>query len=254
MKVVVAYKWAPNPQDASVNPDGTVDWSRARAAVSEYDPVAIEVGRRLADAAGAQLVGVTVGGPDVGSSMARKAALSRGLDTIHVMAHASLEGLATLPTAQALGAMISGWDDVAVVLTGDSSVDNGAKLVGPALAGLLGWPCLTDVTAVTWGDGTLEVERSWRGGGQSLTIAGPAVLACAPDAAPARIPGMKDIMMAAKKPTIEVPATSPGGPGTEVLGRAKPELRARKGRIFDGSDQAANATGLVEALRSAGVL
>ena len=42
MTIVVAYKWAANPQDASVGADGTVDWSRAKAGVSEYDPVAIE--------------------------------------------------------------------------------------------------------------------------------------------------------------------------------------------------------------------
>ncbi|MEP7036543.1 MAG: electron transfer flavoprotein beta subunit/FixA family protein, partial [Actinomycetota bacterium] len=31
MKIVVAYKWAPNPQDASVGADGVVDWSRAKS-------------------------------------------------------------------------------------------------------------------------------------------------------------------------------------------------------------------------------
>ena len=43
MTVVVAYKWAANPQDASVGADGAVDWSRARAALSEYDPIAAQV-------------------------------------------------------------------------------------------------------------------------------------------------------------------------------------------------------------------
>ena len=52
MTVVVAYKYAANPQDASVGADGVVDWSRAKSAVSEYDPVAIQLGRNLADAVG----------------------------------------------------------------------------------------------------------------------------------------------------------------------------------------------------------
>ena len=57
MKIVVAYKWAPNPQDASVGVDGIVDWSRAKPGISEYDPVAIELARRLADATGAGVAG-----------------------------------------------------------------------------------------------------------------------------------------------------------------------------------------------------
>ena len=61
MTIAVAYKYAANPQDASVGSDGLIDWSRAKEAVSDYDPVAIQVGRQLADAAGTELVGITVG-------------------------------------------------------------------------------------------------------------------------------------------------------------------------------------------------
>ena len=59
MTVAVAYKYAANPQDANVRSDGSVDWSRAKAAVSDYDPVAVEVGRKLAEAAGAEPVSYT---------------------------------------------------------------------------------------------------------------------------------------------------------------------------------------------------
>ena len=57
MSIVVAYKYAANPQDTTVGSDGVVDWSRAKAAVSEYDPVAIQVARTVADAKGEELVG-----------------------------------------------------------------------------------------------------------------------------------------------------------------------------------------------------
>ena len=80
MTIVVAYKYAANPQDASVGADGRVDWSRAKEAVSEYDPIAIQVGRQLADGLGTGLVGITVGSASAGTSLAKKGALSRGLD------------------------------------------------------------------------------------------------------------------------------------------------------------------------------
>ena len=70
MKIVVAYKWAPNPQDASVGVDGVVDWSRAKSGVSEYDPVAIELARRLAAATGGEVIGLTAGSKNVDASMA----------------------------------------------------------------------------------------------------------------------------------------------------------------------------------------
>ena len=71
MSIVVAYKYAANPQDTTVGSDGVVDWSRAKAAVSEYDPVAIQVARTVADAKGEELVGISVGDAQVSSSMAR---------------------------------------------------------------------------------------------------------------------------------------------------------------------------------------
>ncbi len=93
MKIVVAYKWAADPADAGVAPDGTVDWTRAAPTLSVDDPVAIEVGRHLADAVGAELVGISVGGPEAATPMARKAALARGLDRVVIGADPALSGL-----------------------------------------------------------------------------------------------------------------------------------------------------------------
>ena len=253
MKIVVAYKWAPNPQDASVGSDGSVDFSRAKPALSEYDPVAIELGRRLADASGAELVGVSVGGKDVASALAKKAVLSRGLDRAVVTADDALVGADSARTAAALAEVVRGLDDVAVVLTGDSSVDVGAQLVPTLLAAQLGWPALTNVTAVSGTAGDLTVERAHEGGSQVLHATGPVVLAAATDAVVPRVPGMKDILAAGKRPTDEVAldaAAAGAVAAVEVVRTAPPELRARRGVVIDGSDAAAAAAQLVAALRA----
>jgi electron transfer flavoprotein beta subunit len=39
MKIVVAYKWTRDPEEARAGADGTVDWSRAKPGLSAYDPV-----------------------------------------------------------------------------------------------------------------------------------------------------------------------------------------------------------------------
>jgi electron transfer flavoprotein beta subunit len=255
MTVVVAYKWARNPQDVSIGADGTVDWSRAKGAVSEYDPVAIEVARLLADTLGTELVGISVGGPDAGSPMARKAALSRGLDRAVLVADAAFEDAGSTATAQALAALVGEIGDVQAVVTGDSSVDVGAHLVPTLLAGVLGWPALAQVSAVTPVDGGLVVEQAAGGGTRTLRVEGPAVLAVATDAALPRVPGMKDILSAGKKP-VEVRDLAPAEQEArvEVRSIARPETPARRRRMIDASDPAAAAAELVAALRADAIL
>ena len=258
MKIVVAYKWAPNPQDATVDAAGVVDWTRAKPGISEYDPVAAELARRLADATGGEVIGLTAGTKRVDASMARKAALSRGFDRAVIVADDSLEGAGTTELAAVLAAAVRHIGDVDLVITGDSSVDVGAKMVPTVLAGQLGWPAVGEVTAVSGQAGLLRVERAVTGGAQVLEISGPAVLAAATDAAVPRVPGMKDILAAGKKPveTLEVAALGvPASSGTvTVTDTSRPTLKARKQQMIDTADPAAAAAELVRVLRGERVL
>ena len=258
MKIVVAYKWASNPQDATVNADGVVDWTRAKPGISEYDPVAMELARRLADATGGEVIGLTAGTKRVDATMARKEALSRGFDRAVIVADDSLEGAGTTELAAVLAAAVRHIGDVDLVLTGDSSVDVGAKMVPAVLAGQLGWPAVGEVSAISGQAGALRVERAVAGGTQVLEISGPAVLAASTDAATPRVPGMKDILAAGKKPveTLEVAALDvPTGSATiTVTDTSRPDLKARKGQMIDTADPAAAAAELVAALRGAGTL
>lgn len=257
MKIVVAFKWAANPQEASVAADGTVDFARATLAISEYDPQAFEVGRRLADETGAELIGLSVGGPAATSSMARKAALSRGLDSLVTVTDPSLEGAAATLTGVVLAAAVARIGDVDLVLTGDSSVDLGAQLVPSVVAGVLGWAAVSQVTAVSGTSGALRIDRNQDGGTQVLAASGPVVLSIAADAVEPRIPGMRDILGAGKKPTTELAyASLTPTPlvASSVVGRTRPELKARQGTVIDGADPVAAAAQLVAALRGSHVL
>ena len=261
MRIVVAYKWTCDPQEATVRADGTVDWSRAKPGLSAYDPVAMELARQLAVEAGAELIGVTVGGKGVGAPIAAKAALGRGLDRVVIVEDESLREAGRSELAAVLAAAIRHIGDVDLVITGDSSVDVAAKMVPTVLAGELGWPAVAEVTAVTGTGvqaGALRVERAIPGGVQVLEISGPAVLAASADAAVPRVPGMKELLAAAKKPVelLELAAlTVPQQNAVmTVVGRARPERKARKGQLIDTADPAAAAAELVAALRAAGAL
>ncbi|MDR0848589.1 MAG: electron transfer flavoprotein beta subunit/FixA family protein [Propionibacteriaceae bacterium] len=257
MKIVVTYQWAPDPAEASVGSDGKVDFSRAKSAVSDYDATAIQVGRALADATGAALIGVSVGGPAAGTPVATKAALSRGLDEVLVVADPTLEGAGTLTTAKVIAAVVKSLGDVALVVTGDSSIDTGARMTAPVLGGLLGWPVVTDAKSVELAGAAITVSRVLPEGVQTLSVAGPAVIASSADASKPKAPGMKDVMAAAKKPAaVKAPADfgialAPEG---AVKSTGKVSGSSRKGVRIDTSDPAAAAAELVSALRTTGVL
>lgn len=284
MRVVVAYKWAPNPQEATVGADGRVDWSRTRSRLSEYDAVAAEVGRTLVDGSreGGEVIGVSVGAAEAASSAARKACLPKGMDAAMILADDALTRLGTAATATCLAAMIrraGARDPVDLVLTGDGSMDVGAKVVPAYLAALLDWPCLVEVTSVTGAPGEWIIERAFGGGTQRLRLAAPAVLSIATDAASPRPVGMKDILAAGRKPVEVVTldeldavepvrqlvrggpaggdgdgASAPLDPAVEQISSRPPALRPRKRQRIDGSDPAAAARELVAALRTDGVL
>lgn len=253
MTIVVAYKWAANPQDAVVGPDGSIDWSRAKAAISEYDPVAIEVGRQVADQTGADLVGVSVGAVDVGSSIARKAAMSRGLDRALIVADDEVTGWNATQVARAVAALVRSVPGVDLVVTGDASVDENAKVTSALVAGCLGWPCFQEIVQVTQIDAGWQLRQIVPGGTRTLQVTGPVVVAVATDAAAARVPGMKDILAAGKKEVTLVPVADLGVPdtGPSVVGRSRPPARARKNQIFAGADAVAS---LVAALRADGLV
>ena len=261
MRIVVTYKWTHDPEEATVRADGTVDWSRAKPGISTYDPVAMELARRLADATGAELIGLTAGGKGVGTPIATKAALSRGLDRVVIIEDESLRDAGRSELAAVLAAAVRRIGDVDLVITGDSSVDVAAKMVPTVLAGELGWPAVAEVTAVTGTGvqaGALRVERAIPGGVQVLEISGPAVLAASADAAVPRVPGMKELLAAAKKPVEPLELAALTVPQQNavmtVVGRARPERKAPKGQHIDTADPAAAAAELVAALRAAGAL
>jgi len=161
----------------------TARWTGAGPSpLSTYDPVALELARQLAEAAGAELIGVSAGGKGVAAPIASKAALARGLARVVIVEDESLANAGRGELAAVLAAVIRHIGDVDLVITGDSSVDVAAKMVPTVLAGELGWPAVAEVAAVSGKAGALRVERAIPGGVQVLEVSGPAVLAASADA------------------------------------------------------------------------
>lgn len=259
MSILVAYKYAANPQDASANADGTIDWSRAKKSVSEYDPVAAQVGRECADALGTELVGISVGAADIASGSAKKNAMSKGFDRGVLLADDATEGWGATSLAAALAAIVERENEAQLILTGDASIDEGARLVSALLAAHLGVPCFQNVTAISSDDAgqTWQVTQALAGGAsRTLTFDGRAVLAISSDAASPKAPSMKEILAAAKKPVeVLTLADLPDCQPVEPLSRkgVPAQTISRKNITLDGSPHDI-ASQLVSALRADGVL
>ncbi|WP_182050319.1 electron transfer flavoprotein subunit beta/FixA family protein [Changpingibacter yushuensis] len=251
MTVVVAYKYAANPQDASVGADGVVDWSRAKAAVSEYDPVAVQLARTVAG--DSEVVGISVGTAAIASSMAKKSAMSKGLDRGVVVADDATQGWNATQTAAALAGLVGRIDGADLLVTGDSSIDDGARMMSALTAGFLGWPCFQEVTAVEKTADGYALTQAITGGTRTISVTGPVVVAATSDAVPVKVPSMKEILAAGKKPVevVSVEDVAPVEIGVTVTGRSKPAPKARKNQVFTGESAVAD---LVAALRTNGIL
>lgn len=256
-RIAVAYKWARNPQEALVNPDGTVDWSGAPAGLSEYDPVAIAMARQIADAVGAELVGISIGSAALASPAATKAALARGIDRLVLAADDQLDWADPLTTANLLAEMVKHVGDVELVICGDSSIDNNSHLVPPLLAGDLGWACLSGVLEVTEKSEKWMVRRR-NNGEERISVDGPAVLATATDAVAVANPGMKEMLAARKKPVDTISIGQIGLDSLPTWARpvqtALPRIKCREQRVITADDVPASARELVDWLEANGLL
>ena len=244
MKVVVAYKWARDPDDAAVRSDGSVDWRGAKMAAGEDDPAAVGVGRAIATACGGSVVGLTIGDGDASW------ALARGIE--HVVSVPDAPILAdNAATAHLLAAAIRWIGEVDMVVIGNAEAYPG---VAAALAGVLGWPVALGASNATLADGRLVATRRIAENEETASLCLPAVLAVAAASAEKQVPGMKEVLAARKRPITTV---SLADLKVDILDRL--EFRATRvpevnsAHIFQGSP-ASTARQLLAALRNDGVL
>ena len=236
MNIVAAFKVVPDDQDIQVSADGTLDYSKAKNTVSAYDLNAIEAAAQLAAAnEGSNVVAVTVGGADIDDSKLKKNVLARGVDELYMTADDACKGLDARATAVALAELVSKVGAFDVVLCGDGSADNYAQQVDVQLAAKLGLPVVTAATKITAKDGALEVERTLEDVVEVVEVPLPAVVSVAPDIALPRIPGMKDILAAGKKPSSVNAASDVEAAVVDVVETKAPQQAERKMEMLDAS-------------------
>lgn len=234
MKIIACYKLVPEEQDIAINADKTLDTSRADVKISLYDLNAVEAAVQLASQVeGSTVTALSVGGRALEQSKARKDVLSRGPDALAVVMDEKLEGALPRQTASALaGALHQLPHDL--VLCGEGSGDLYAQQVGLLLGEMLGLPAVNGVVAITPEDNSVVVERMLENEVEVLRVPLPAVLSLCADCNLPRIPGMKAILAAGKKPVTALPLADLAAASSSLAGVRAPALAERRAIILDG--------------------
>lgn len=239
MRIIVACKVVPDDQDIQVQGDGSLDLSKAHQIVSAYDLNAIEAAAQLASGEDMQVVAVSVGPSAIDDSKLKKNILARGVDELVAIADDACSDMDAHATAQALAELVGKVGEYSLIICGDGSADNFAQQVDIQLACALGLPVVNGVTKIEVRGESIRVERTLEDVVETLDVTLPAVISVAPDIALPRIPGMKDILAAGKKPMNVSAAEDTYAKSIEVIECKAPKQTARKMEIIEASEEGA---------------
>ncbi|MEQ8201073.1 MAG: putative electron transfer flavoprotein FixA [Syntrophomonadaceae bacterium] len=253
MKIVACIKSVPEEQDISIKPDKSLDLSKAELKIGQYDLNAVEAAVQLQEATGSEEPTLVSVGTAKGlkNTKLQKAMLSRGAGALFGVVDDSLDTIDAFATASNLAAAITKIGGVDLVLCGEGSGDIYSQQVGPLLGQLLRFTNLNAVSRITPRGDKLEVERTLENEIEVLEVTLPAVLSVTSDINKARIPGLKEILAAGKKPVTmwgggDLELVKSGS--IEVISTLAPPQAERKQIVFEG-DSEENITQLAETLR-----
>ena len=239
MKIAVCIKRVPDMDVRfSIAPNGTsLNEAGLKFDMSDFDGYAVEVALRLNEQQGPGEVTVLSLGPDGVQETLRKA-LGMGADRA-VQLKADQVPFDGRAIAKAIAAELKegGYD---VVLFGRMATDTGNQTVGPMVAQFLGLPCVSAVTKLDIANGKGTAQRQLEGATETVEFPLPAVITIDEGVARPRLPSLKGIMAAKKKPletkpaqlgeirlTVQSMALPPERPAGRIVGEgadAVPEL------------------------------
>lgn len=238
MRVISCCKAVPEEQDIVVAKDRQLSFAQAEWKIGQYDLNAVEAGKQIVEAAGGQLSGLCAGGKILENSKLKKDILSRGLNDLCLVVDETLEQQDTYQSAKVLEGAIKKIGDFDLVLCGAGSSDLYAQQVGNQLGELLGLPVINAVNKITPQGDKVIVERALEDAIEVLEISLPAVLSVTSGINVPRIPGMKDIIAANKKPVTQFSLSEIGvadtRPSSMVLSTLAPEQVERRMNILEG--------------------
>ncbi len=244
MKIAVCLKRVPDTTaKIVVGGDGkSIDENGVKFVPNPYDEYALEAAIALKEKAGAGETVVVALGTDAAQETIRTA-LAMGIDRgVLLQSPGSADGF---EVAKAIAAELKG-QGYDLILFGKMAVDDYNHQVGVMVAELLELPCVSAVSALTVEGGALTAEREIEGGVEQLACQLPAVVTADKGINTPRLPSLKGIMAAKKKP-LETKPVSLGAGSITVTSLALPPERQAGKIVGEGPDA---VPALVQLLRT----
>ena len=258
MNIIACVKITPDAADIEFARDGSLSLEHAEWIIGGFDLQALEAGVRLAESTGGKVSVLSAGPPQIDNSKLKKDLLSRGADELVLVVDERLRDADTAVTAAVLTAAIERSGAFDLVLFGEGSADLYFQQVGLQVGEKLGMPTLNAISKIEAADNSLLVERSLEDEVEVLEVPLPAVLSVTTDINPPRLPTMKDILKASKKPVVsyslaDLGLTDAVQRQVELLSTHAPHRAERKGVLLEGSQEEV-AQQLLDYLSKEGIL
>ena len=241
----MCYKLTPDAGDIEVKSDGSISLERAEWGIGSFDLQAIEAAVRLAEATGGKVIALSAGPHQINQSKLKKDLLSRGPDEL-------------LPGRGRCAGERGHIHDIRRAGPGDrqdrvrstwccaARARRTCTSSRWACSSARGWACptLNAISKIEPEGEKLVVDRSLEDEVEVLEVPLPAVLSVTVDINPPRLPTMKEILKAGKKPVTEwslADLGSDGGmkPQVEVLDTRAPHQVQRKQVVIPGTPEEA---------------
>jgi electron transfer flavoprotein beta subunit len=256
--IIACYKWVLDEQDVKIDKTTlALDTSRAKYKISDYDRNALEEAALIAEKFGGGATCLTFGTAAAKQSL--KDALSRGSDKAVWINDASAAQADAFVTANVLAAALRKIGAFDIILCGEGSADNYTQQVGPRLATLLGIPAITFASKLFIKEDTVIATRKIGDCTEEATARFPVLVAVLPEINKPRIPGLKQVLAASKKPVTEwkladLAIASGDATPRNTVKTIRGYVMSRKNQILREGSAAERVAGLVKNLAQEGVI
>ncbi|MBB6459929.1 electron transfer flavoprotein subunit beta/FixA family protein [Flammeovirga kamogawensis] len=205
MKILVCISHVPDTTTKIKFVDNKLDTNGVQFIIGPYDDFALARAVELKEASGGTVTVLNVGTVDTEPSIRK--ALAIGADNA---VRVDAEPTDSLFVAKQIVAHAAS-ENYDMILMGRESSDFNSGLVHGLVGELLGWPSIAPAMKLDVDGSTAKLSREIEGGHEDVEVQLPFVAGCQEPIAEWKIPNMRGIMMARKKPLEVVEAVAVEG-------------------------------------------